>query len=210
MLWSPSNVVLLIRRWCTDRASATEIAFGLSLISGTIVTRNAVIGAVSRFGLVYGETVPEIVLGAVEEFLKKNPRARQADVGRMIQEMTARQVEVERVEAKKKAVERRNVALGITDADVGRGQGLYDRAPDLLPPSTGAHPYIWELARTQCRCCVGREGGHNVFCGKETATGSSYCKEHHERIWMKPRQPPERPYRRPRGRFVRCLSPVET
>jgi hypothetical protein len=43
---------------------------------------------------------------------------------------------------------------------------------------------LTEAGQSRCRWIVSREGfGHFLICGRRVQTGSSYCTEHHGRVW---------------------------
>lgn len=66
--------------------------------------------------------------------------------------------------------------------------------PSYAPPPPDENAIItgqliWQLGHGQCRWTD--SDGHPsqfVFCGKKTKPGSSYCEEHHKRVYMKPKK----------------------
>ena len=189
--WPAAAIEILSEKWCDKGEPTSEIARAVSIKFGELITRNAVIGKLNRLGFKRGESLPKGAMKAIVALYNRGRGVNDAEIREILSELQGEQ-EASRVRkilpAPKRARARPDRSSG--DGDDARALDLVSRAADMLPSSTGGQPFLWELARDQCRYCVGDERGTNVFCGKPVKDGSSYCSEHHAKCWTKAKYAP--------------------
>lgn len=160
--WTEARVERLTKLW-RDGKSATEIAIDLGG-----VTRNAVIGKVSRLNLHHNpcHLAPAREKKAVAD-RKRMKKREQADRDRAMREQ--RRAEAMRAKAEK-------AAAAATVAAV----------PSIAMPAPLNFSLI-DLNTGDCRFPVSGEKAATLFCGHNVETGSPYC-TYHGRVAYIPRE----------------------